>query len=212
MELGACDLSSFLKRGGKQLETKDVVRIWCTLVKAVDAAHEKGIIHRDLKPGNFLLVPVTSWGQAVLATTATPKEDFVFRISTTPDNYGQVVDLTVRNAFTGSDDVLPLTIKLTDFGMAQTIGLEDSHLSILGHGGTPLYMAPEALEASENCLQKISKHADIWALGVMLFQLFQAGKSPFDLHFQRGGLIGAILATANENVGGPTRRTKVKLF
>ena len=68
MELGACDLHSFLRYSLADLSVPEICRIWRALVRSVDAAHEQEIIHRDIKPQNFLLVPVTPFADRVLTT------------------------------------------------------------------------------------------------------------------------------------------------
>ena len=61
-------------------------------------------------------------------------------------------------------------IKLTDFGLAIFSNREIEHHDV----GTPDYQAPEILEGLEGT-QKV----DIWAAGVLAFQLFSGGHSPF---------------------------------
>ena len=62
---------------------------------------------------------------------------------------------------------------LTDFGIAKVLHA-DSHLTRTGTAiGTPEYMAPEQLQG-----QQVDGRADIYALGVVLFEML-AGWSPF---------------------------------
>ncbi|MCU0242580.1 MAG: serine/threonine protein kinase, partial [Vicinamibacteria bacterium] len=64
------------------------------------------------------------------------------------------------------------TVKIVDFGVAHLIG---SSLTRAGEVlGTPSYMAPEMLSQA-----KVDHRADIWAVGVILFELI-AGRKPFD--------------------------------
>lgn len=60
--------------------------------------------------------------------------------------------------------------RLADFGLARRIDTEATR-GVLS--GTPAYMAPEAFDARR------SVQTDIWAVGVMLYQLL-AGRLPFD--------------------------------
>jgi tetratricopeptide (TPR) repeat protein/tRNA A-37 threonylcarbamoyl transferase component Bud32 len=72
-------------------------------------------------------------------------------------------------------------VKITDFGLAHLIGTE--RLTRSGSTvGTIAYMAPEQVQAEE-----IDHRADIWALGVVLYELV-TGKLPF-----RGAYEQAIL-------------------
>ena len=72
-------------------------------------------------------------------------------------------------------------VKILDFGLAKAIGgLEgfDTHLSHTGSMmGTAHYMAPEQTYFSKKG-QVVTATADLYAVGVMLFEVF-AGKKPF---------------------------------
>jgi len=75
-------------------------------------------------------------------------------------------------------------VKLLDFGLAKLM-LEGSAQKLTAAGvilGTPQYMSPEACES-----KKVDQRADIYALGVLLFQML-TGQVPFD-----GESMGSIL-------------------
>lgn len=64
------------------------------------------------------------------------------------------------------------TVKIADFGIAR---LENSSMTQVGTViGTPSYMAPEQLRG-----ETVDARADIWAAGVVLYQLL-TGEKPFD--------------------------------
>ncbi len=64
------------------------------------------------------------------------------------------------------------TVKMADFGIAR---LENSSMTQVGTVmGTPSYMAPEQLRG-----ETVDARADIWAAGVMLYQLL-TGEKPFE--------------------------------
>jgi len=64
------------------------------------------------------------------------------------------------------------TVKIADFGIAR---LENSSMTQVGTVmGTPSYMAPEQLRG-----EPVDARADIWASGVMLYQLL-TGEKPFE--------------------------------
>lgn len=82
--------------------------------------------------------------------------------------------------------------KICDFGISKTVGSEATALSNVI--GTFEYMSPEQL--GNNPDQMISTNADLWSLGVLLYELF-TGELPFGS--RRGGttdakIIGNILA------------------
>ncbi|CAA6656784.1 unnamed protein product [Spirodela intermedia] len=79
-------------------------------------------------------------------------------------------DLKPQNLLLSSNDV-NATLKIADFGFARPLqprGLAETLC------GSPLYMAPEIMQ-----LQKYDAKADLWSIGVILFQLV-TGKTPFN--------------------------------
>jgi len=70
-----------------------------------------------------------------------------------------------------SDERAP--VKAVDFGLAVPFDKDAPPREDLGLEGTPWYMAPEVLSS------KVGPEADVWAAGVMAFQLL-SGRFPFD--------------------------------
>ena len=69
------------------------------------------------------------------------------------------------------------TVKILDFGISK-VSAKDTSQELTRTGsalGTPTHMAPEQIEAT----QEIDARADLWALGVLLFQML-TGQLPFD--------------------------------
>lgn len=95
-------------------------------------------------------------------------------------------DLKPHNLFlTRSGDVR--RVKVVDFGIAKFLDGEDGALtnSLLAVG-TPLYMSPEHIREPRS----VSTPADVWALGVILYELL-AGFSPF-ADASTGAIVAAI--------------------
>jgi serine/threonine protein kinase len=70
-------------------------------------------------------------------------------------------------------------LKVLDFGVSKAIGLTSGGMGALTRTramlGSPLYMAPEQMRSSRD----VDARADIWALGVVLFELL-TGRWPFE--------------------------------
>lgn len=72
MELGSCDLSTFLRN--ELIEIPEKYRICAEIMKSVESLHQIGIYHRDIKPGNFIMVGNT-WKIADLGLVDFREED-----------------------------------------------------------------------------------------------------------------------------------------
>jgi eukaryotic-like serine/threonine-protein kinase len=105
---------------------------------AVDYAHSRGVVHRDLKPGNIML---GRFGEVYVLDWGIAKLD--------------VAEAEPRS-LAGGAKIVEGQIELHAEGTASG--------SILG---TPGYMAPEQVLASEN----VDGRADIYALGTILFEI-----------------------------------------
>ena len=66
-------------------------------------------------------------------------------------------------------------MKIIDFGLAKLLSMR-SQSDKCSFVGTPAYMAPEVLTQSRANIFK----ADIYALGIVLYQMFFHGALPFE--------------------------------
>ena len=67
------------------------------------------------------------------------------------------------------------TPKITDFGLAKRLEVEDGHTQTGQIMGTPSYMAPEQAQGD---VRQIGPPADIYALGALLYEML-TGRPPF---------------------------------
>jgi serine/threonine protein kinase len=68
-----------------------------------------------------------------------------------------------------------LAIKVLDFGISKATGASMGMTATQSVMGSPLYMSPEQMESSK----AVDARGDIWALGIILFELV-TGRVPFD--------------------------------
>lgn len=84
-------------------------------------------------------------------------------------------DIKPANILLKKEEDGSLTAKVADFGISKTFSSDNTHSQLSGIIGTYEYMSPEQLITHGN----ISPQSDIWAIGVLMYQLF-TGVPPFD--------------------------------
>ncbi|XP_028935587.1 cytoplasmic tyrosine-protein kinase BMX [Ornithorhynchus anatinus] len=81
-------------------------------------------------------------------------------------------DLAARNCLVDGD----LTVKVTDFGMTRYV-LDDQYVSSVGTKFPVRWSAPEVFHYS-----KYSSKSDVWAFGILMWEVFSLGKQPYELY------------------------------
>ena len=143
------DLAQFLTVHGKLLWPV-VVDLLQQIGSGLHAAHQAGILHRDIKPSNILI------NRRNIQTEI--REDWMSDAA-----------LAGRRTAVGA-----LVAKLTDFGISKILDAAPTGLTHRGQiVGTPEYLSPEATMGA-----RLDRRSDIWALGVVAYQLL-TGRVPF---------------------------------
>nr|XP_033784796.1 serine/threonine-protein kinase 33 isoform X2 [Geotrypetes seraphini] len=82
-------------------------------------------------------------------------------------------NILIKNSEEDSAESSELNIKVTDFGLAVRKGGVGSESMLQATCGTPIYMAPEVINAHD-----YSQQCDIWSIGVIMYMLL-CGDPPF---------------------------------
>jgi serine/threonine protein kinase/Tfp pilus assembly protein PilF len=135
--------------GGRPQPFRPSADLVLTLSRAVHVAHEHGVVHRDLKPANIMLASPYGGGSHV-------------------EHLAQEMGLQPLGSSLG----IP---KITDFGLAKELHSDARQTESGMIMGTPAYMAPEQAEGRS---RDVGPAADIYALGVLLYEML-TGRPPF---------------------------------
>jgi serine/threonine protein kinase len=148
------------RMGDFQRDPRRAIRLMADIAGAVDYLHKQGYIHRDLKPHNILFVNDTPYVSDFGLAKAFGDDGELVGYGTPPALAG-TVDHISKAETVARDHSTPLHA-----GVPHTYGIV----------GTLPYMSPEQLLHPG---EQISAKTDIWALGVILYELL-TGRRPFE--------------------------------
>jgi serine/threonine protein kinase len=159
--LDGSDLGSVVRESGR-LEVAPAADYVLQACEAIAEAHAAGVVHRDLKPANLFLTHRVDGSPCIKVLD--------FGVSKLIDSL-PVNDLEA----TAPGSTRELKDDPVELGVASTIGVERGNVTQTRTMlGSPRYMAPEQLRSARD----VDARADLWALGVILFELL-SGKPPF---------------------------------
>lgn len=163
---------------GRPLPPREAAQLVHDLASATEFAHQQGILHRDLKPANVLL------GSGIVGNESSS--------STSSWKRSAKVE-------PGADRQTPARIvpKITDFGIAKSVGAAESQTQTGEILGTPNYMSPEQAGGH---VRTLGPAADIHALGAILYEML-TGRPPF----QGETALDTLLLVRTEDPIPPTR-------
>jgi tRNA A-37 threonylcarbamoyl transferase component Bud32 len=150
-----------------QFGLRRLLDVFLQVCQAIDYAHARGVIHRDLKPANIMVgdfgeVLVMDWGVAKLMDPSATRPGTV---TTTSIEEGSIPDVENSEVIGASPRPNVTSVRAA----AKAWQTQDGTVI-----GTPEYMSPEQAKG-----QQVDGRADIYALGVILYEIL-CGNVPFE--------------------------------
>jgi len=163
-------LSDYVRTQGP-LTKEDALPLIQQMIQALAAAHRLNIAHRDFKSGNVILCEAK--GASGSDRVSMPSGAASSGSAGSGEKSSSSADSGSKQPHGGSmssssgEPVNKVIVKVTDFGLARSVdGMETTFQGEVW--GTPDYMAPEQFHGHS------STASDIYALGVVIYEMFTA--------------------------------------
>ncbi len=189
--LRGSDLASLLADEGP-LPVSDAVDYVLQACDALAEAHAAGVVHRDLKPANLFLCPDID-GSPCVKVLDFGVSKLLFDDAPAPDPFALTAPPSSREI--PASEAGPVESSTPGPALAGSSSGSVTHTRAFL--GSPQYMAPEQIRSARD----VDARADIWALGVILYELVSGGR-PF-----RGDTLTALCDCILERHAAPLPAT-----
>ena len=170
------DLKRYLKYF-KKFDENMVQYIMRQVIRGIYHLHKRKIIHHDIKPEN-ILIELFPPDDKKDKENEEDKEEIIKKVMMVTDIKNKKVykDKSIMSDEELKEILLKSRMKVSDFGLSK---FKEEGNNLVEVSGSPLYIEPNLFDNNVDPLTVESEKVDIWALGVLAYELYF-----YDLPFQ----------------------------